>query len=87
MVNKNINNNTSQINNETLNTTASFSSYNDINNNLTQMNSNSFMNFGYHNFNNYFCKEKGSFIFNRSKKCHNSFFAGDKTCFNLSLFK
>ena len=86
MVNKNINNNTSQINNETLNTTASFSSYNDINNNnLTQMNNNSFMNFGYHNFNNSFCKEKGNFIFNRSKKSHNSFFAGDKTCFNKKL--
>ena len=47
LVNKNINNNTSQINNETLNTTASFSSYNDINNNnLTKMNNNNgFMNF------------------------------------------
>ena len=86
MVNKNINNNISQINNETLNTTVSFSSNNDINNNtISKINNNSFMNFGYQNFNNSFCKEKGNFIFNRSKKCHNSFFAGDKTCFNKNL--
>ena len=85
--NKNINNNVSQTNNETLNTTASFNSNYDINNNnLLQMNNNnSFMNFGYQNFNNSFCKENGNFIFNRSKKYHNSFFAGDKSCFNKNL--
>ena len=88
IIKKDINNNISQINNETLNTTSSFISNYDINsNNFVLMNNNnsSSMNLGYHNFNNSFCKESGNFFFNRSKKCHNSFFAGDKSCFNKKL--
>ena len=91
MVNNNCNNNNNinQINNDTLNTTtASFSSNFDNSYSMTPMynnNNNSFMNFGYQNFNNSFNNDKGNFIFNRSKKYHNSFFAGDKICFNQKL--
>ena len=91
MVNNNCNNNNNinQINNDTLNTTtASFSSNFDNSYSMIPMynnNNNSFMNFGYQNFNNSFHNDKDNFIFNRSKKYHNSFFAGDKICFNQKL--
>jgi hypothetical protein len=90
MVNNNCNNNNiNQLNNDTLNTTtASFSSNFDNSYSMIPMynnNNNSFMNFGYQNFNNSFNNENGNFIFNRSKKYHNSFFAGDKICFNQKL--
>ena len=91
MVNNNCNNNNNinQINNDTLNTTtASFSSNFDNSYSMIPMynnNNNSFMNFGYQNFNNSFNNDKGNFIFKRSKKYHNSFFAGDKICFNQKL--
>ena len=91
MANKNSsNNNINQINNDTLNsTTASFASNFDNSFNIIPMynnsNNSSFMNFGCQNFNNSFNNENGNFIFNRSKKYHNSFFAGDKICFNQKL--
>ena len=81
--NKNQNNNIFLMNNETLNTTASFSSnYDNYNNNYNSYNNNSFINFGIQNFNNSFSNENNKFIFNRSKKYHNSYYAGDKICFN-----
>ena len=86
--NKNFYNNYNQINNETLNTTASFSSnFDNLNNNLLSMNSmnnNSFINLSYNNFNISFINENNNFI-NRGKKYHNSFFAGDKICFNKNI--
>jgi hypothetical protein len=75
------NNNINHINNESLNTTASFNSNFD-NNNAFPMINNSYMNYGYQNFNNSFCYENDKSFFNRNKKSHNSFFAGDKICFN-----
>ena len=76
------NNNINHINNESLNTTTSFTSNFDNNNNVFPMINNSYMNYGYHNFNNSFCYENNKSFFNRNKKSHNSFFAGDKICFN-----
>ena len=52
-------------------------SYISIDNNI---NGNSLMN--YHNYDNSFFKEGNIYKFNRSKKYHNSFFAGDKIIFN-----
>ena len=90
IIKNNNSNNINLINNDTLNTTtSSFTSNFDNSYNRIPIYSNnsnkSFMNFGYQNFNNSFNNENGNFIFNRSKKYHNSFFAGDKICFNQKL--
>ena len=91
MVNNNSNNNNiNPKNNDTLNTTtASFTSNFDNSYNMISLysnnNNNSFMNFGYQNCNNSFNNENSNFIFNRTKKYHNSFFAGDRICFNQKL--
>lgn len=83
--NKIINNNINHINNESLNTTTSFTSNFDSGNNYLPVNNNSYMNFKYQNFHNSFCYENDKCFFNRNKKYHNSFFAGDKICFNKKL--
>ena len=85
MFNKNINNNSNYINNDTISTSTSFSSNFD-NNNIMPINSNkSLINIGYDNFNTSFNNEGHNFKFNRSQKSHNSFFAGDKNCFNKTF--
>ena len=86
--NNSIYNNFNQMNNETLNTTASFSSNyeNNINNFMyLNNNNNSFMNLRYQNSNNSFNKENNNYINQRSKKIHKSYYAGDKICFNKKL--
>ena len=85
MFNKNINNNSNYINNDTISTTTSFSSNFDNNNIMALNSNNSLINIGYDNFNKSFSNEGNNFKFNRSRKSHNSFFAGDKNCFNKAL--
>ena len=73
LINNNINNNFNCLNNETLITTNSFISnidYHKVFNNNNQ------------NFNNSFYNEINNNLFKRNKKSHNSFFTGDKFCFN-----
>ena len=82
VMNNNIRNNINQINNESLNTTTSFNSNFDNGSIYLPMNNSSYMNFGYQNFNNSFCYENNNNFIDRNKKYHNSFFAGDKICFN-----
>ena len=77
-------NNLNQVNDESLNTTASFISNFDNNNTIPIIN-NSFMNYENRNCNNSFCYENGKSFFNRNRKSHNSFFAGDKICFNKKI--
>ena len=77
LMNKSINNNINRLSNETLSTTTSFIS--NLENNKNS-NNNSFMN--YQNFNKSFYNENNNILFKRNKKYHNSFFAGDKFCFN-----
>ena len=85
VMNNNIRNNINQINNESLNTTTSFNSNFDNGSIYLPMNNSSYMNFGYQNFNNSFCYENNNNFIDRNKKYHNSFFAGDKICFNKKL--
>ena len=85
VMNNNIRNNINQINNESLNTTTSFNSNFDNGSICLPMNNSSYMNFGYQNFNNSFCYENNNNFIDRNKKYHNSFFAGDKICFNKKL--
>ena len=82
--NNSIYNNFNQMNNETLNTTASFSSNyeNNINNYMyLNNNSNSYMNLRYQNSNNSFNIDNNKHT-NKRSKFHNSYYAGDKICFN-----
>ena len=65
------------------NTSDIFNDYNLNRNNSKKHNS--FMNYGYQNFNNSFYKESNNYIFNRNKKYHNSYYAGDKICFNRNI--
>ena len=85
VMNNNIRNNINQINNESLNTTTSFNSNFDNGSIYLPMNNSSYMNFGCQNFNNSFCYENNNNFIDRNKKYHNSFFAGDKICFNKKL--
>ena len=85
VMNNNIRNNINQINNESLNTTTSFNSNFDNGSIYLPMNNSSYINFGYQNFNNSFCYENNNNFIDRNKKYHNSFFAGDKICFNKKL--
>ena len=85
VMNNNIRNNINQINNESLNTTTSFNSNFDNGSIYLPMNNSCYMNFGYQNFNNSFCYENNNNFIDRNKKYHNSFFAGDKICFNKKL--
>jgi len=55
---------------------------NNINTNYNNYDNNSIMSHDYQGFNNSYIDENKKFIFDRSKKVHNSFFAGDKICFN-----
>jgi hypothetical protein len=62
-------------------TCSSSSIFND--NNLKDINQNiSSINYDYNNINKSFYNENSKFIFNRNKKYHNSYYAGDKICFN-----
>ena len=81
LYNKNYNSNINLANNETLNTTASFSpNYENSFNNFIPCAS--FINSNYQNFNSSFYYEGNNLIFQRNKKYHNSYYAGDKICFN-----
>ena len=87
--NNNIYNNFNQMNNDTLSTTASFSSNYDNNiNNFIYLNNNnnSYINLRYQNSNNSFNIDNNNKYMNkRCKKIHNSYYAGDKICFNKKL--
>ena len=81
LYNKNYNSNINLVNNETLNTTASFSpNYENSFNNFIPCAS--FINSNYQNFNSSFNNEGNNLMFQRNKKYHNSYYAGDKICFN-----
>ena len=81
LYNKNYNSNINLANNETLNTTASFSpNYENSFNNFIPCAS--FINSNYQNFNSSFNNEGNNLMFQRNKKYHNSYYAGDKICFN-----
>ena len=81
LYNKNYNNNINLACNETLNTTDSFSpNYKNSFNNFIP--STSFINSNYQNFNSSFNNEGNNLMFRRNNKYHNSYYAGDKICFN-----
>lgn len=81
LYNKNYNNNINLASNETLNTTDSFSpNYKNSFNNFIP--STSFINSNYQNFNSSFNNEGNNLMFRRNNKYHNSYYAGDKICFN-----
>ena len=68
-------------NNETMNTTASFSpNYENSFNNFAPFAS--FINSNFQNFNSSFNNEGNNLMFKRNNKYHNSYYAGDKICFN-----
>ena len=47
--------------------------------------SNSLINLNFQSYNNSFADESKKYFFNRKKKYHNSYYAGDKICFNNKL--
>ena len=55
---------------------------NNTNINNNNYDNNSLMSHNFQGFNNSYTDDNKNMIFNRSKKVHNSFFAGDKICFN-----
>ena len=66
---------------------SNYNSFSDINNNNLRNNKryNSLVNYGCQNCNNSFNNENKKLTFNRSKKYHNSYYAGDKICFNKNI--
>ena len=81
-INKNINNSINSKNNETLSSSSFSYNFGKYNNFIRASSNKSLMNYGYQNFNNSFKNRNNIFIFYNSKKLHNSYYAGDKICFN-----
>ena len=81
LYNHNYKSNINQTSNESMNTTASLSpNYENSFNNFVPCAS--FINYNCQNFNNSFNNEGNNLMFKRNNKYHNSYYAGDKICFN-----